>query len=137
MEMYKRILVATDGSDFSEEALKRALRMAKQNNGQVTAVCVASSTHAWALKDAMRQEAEKALDRARELAKQEGVSLATRIEEGYPFEEIVAAAEKLGSDLIVMGSHGHTGISKVLLGSVTERVIGIASCPVLVVKKEK
>jgi nucleotide-binding universal stress UspA family protein len=137
MEMYKKILVATDGSDSSEEALKKAFRIAKQNNGQVTAVCVASFTHAWALKNAMREEAEKTLERARELAGQEGVSLATRIEEGYPFEEIVEAAKKLHSDLIIMGSHGHTGITKVLLGSVTERVIGMAPCPVLVVKKER
>jgi len=138
LEMYKSILVATGGFDFSEKALEKALKIAKQNNGQVTAVCVASSTkHAWALKNAMRREAEKVLDRVREFARREGVSLALRIEEGYPFEGIVNAAKKLDSDLIVMASHGHTRFRKILLGSVTEQVIGTALCPVLVVLKKR
>jgi nucleotide-binding universal stress UspA family protein len=54
--------------------------------------------------------------------------------EGRPDEAIVKFAEDVGADLIVMGSHGRTGLSKILLGSVAERVIGQAACPVLVVK---
>jgi nucleotide-binding universal stress UspA family protein len=136
--MYKTILVATSGFDFSEEALEKALAIAGQNNGQVAAVCVSPPiTHAWALKDAMRREAEKVLDRVREFAMKKDVALALRIEEGYPFEGIVNAARKLGSDLIVMASHGHTRFRKMLVGSVTEQVIRTAPCPVLVVKKRE
>lgn len=133
---YKRILIATDGSEFSEEAVRRALALAKENNAQVTAVCVVYAVRTWALKDSIRQEAEKFLAQAQELAQQEGIFLRTRIEEGYPFEKIIEVAKELGSDLIVMGSHGHTGIGKIFLGSVTERVIGGAPCPVLVVPKK-
>nr|HID58254.1 universal stress protein [Desulfobacterales bacterium] len=134
---YKRILVATDGSEFSDEALRQAVSLAKKNNARLTAVSVAYTARPWVLKDAIRQEAEKALLRAKELAEQEGVVLRTRIEEGYPFEKIIEVAKELKSDLIVMGSHGHTGIGKILIGSVTERVIGGAPCPVLVAQKKE
>ena len=134
---YKRILVATDGSKFSEEAVRRALVLAKENNAQVTAVSVAYTDRAWALKDAVMEDAKRTLAQAQEIARQEGVPLRTRIEEGYPFEKIIEVAKELESDLIVMGSHGHTEIGKILIGSVTERVIGGAPCPVLVVQKKE
>jgi nucleotide-binding universal stress UspA family protein len=54
--------------------------------------------------------------------------------EGYPAEEIAALAQQRGVELIVMGTHGRTGMRKVLLGSVAERVIAIAPCPVLTVR---
>jgi nucleotide-binding universal stress UspA family protein len=136
--MYKTILVAASVFDVSEEALEKALAIAGQNNGRVAAVCVSPPiTHAWALKDAMRREAEEVLDRVRGFAIKRGVELALRIERGYPFEGIVNAARKLGSDLIVMASHGHSRFKKMLVGSVTEQVIRTAPCPVLVVKKRE
>jgi nucleotide-binding universal stress UspA family protein len=137
MGMYQRILVATDGSEFSEEAVKKALALAKENSGtKVTAVCVAYTLRQWAFKNAIKEEAQKTLAQAKELADREGISLRIRLEEGYPFEKIVDVAKELNSDLIIMGSRGHTGIRKILLGSVTERVIGNAPCAVLVVTKE-
>jgi len=57
----------------------------------------------------------------------------TLLEEGVPYLKIVEAAKRLHCDLIVLGSHGHSGIEKILLGSVAERVIGISPVPVMVV----
>lgn len=137
MGTYKRILVATDGSEFSQEAVRRALALAKENSAEVTAVYVASTQRAWILKEALSREAKRILAQAKEFADREGVSLNTRIEEGYPFEQIIKVAKEINSDLIVIGSHGRTGMGKILVGSVTERVIGGAPCPVLVVQKER
>lgn len=137
MGTYKRILVATDGSEFSQEAVKRALALAKENSAEVIAVYVASTQRAWILKEALNQEAKRILAQAKEFADREGLSLKTRIEEGYPFEQIIKVAKEINSDLIIMGSHGRTGMRKILVGSVTERVIGGAPCPVLVVQKER
>lgn len=126
----KRILLATDGSPHSEAAAGTAGHFAKQAGLPVTVVSVVTSSHS----SARRQEAEQAVAGKVERLKAMGVDVEGRIVEGRPDEAIVKAAEDVAADLIVMGSHGRTGLIKVLLGSVAERVIGQASCPVLVVK---
>jgi nucleotide-binding universal stress UspA family protein len=68
-------------------------------------------------------------------AEKQGVTLETMILSGRPDEGIVKAAEFKGASLIIVGSHGRTGLKRLLMGSVAERVIGHAKCPVLVVKK--
>ncbi len=83
----------------------------------------------------LKEEGEKILSEVKELAGKEDVKVQTIIEEGIPFEEICEVARNSDGDLIVMGSHGRTGIGKVLIGSVTERVISRAHCPVLAVKQ--
>jgi nucleotide-binding universal stress UspA family protein len=66
----------------------------------------------------------------------EGITLETMVLRGKPDEAIVKAATAKEADLIVLGSHGRTGLRRLLMGSVAERVIGQAKCPVLVVKKK-
>ena len=75
-------------------------------------------------------------DRLSELAKSyqdSGVEVTATVADGMPYAAIVQGAKNLGASMIVMGTHGHTGVSRWLLGSVTERVVRMAPCPVLTV----
>lgn len=126
----KHILLATDGSSHSEAAADAAGGLAKRSGLPVTVVSVVTSSHS----DARRREAEQAVSAKVDHLKAMGVVASGKVVEGRPDEAIVKAAEDVDADLIVMGSHGRTGLAKVLLGSVAERVIGQAGCPVLVVK---
>lgn len=143
MDMYKKIVLAVDGSEVSKNALKHAVELAKENNGTLIAVHVIPPIDVTdievfkpeTLKRGLRKEGERILSEVIELAQKKGVKVQTIIEEGIPFEKICEVAENSDSDLIVMGSHGRTGIGKVFIGSVTERVISKTHCrPVLVVK---
>jgi nucleotide-binding universal stress UspA family protein len=126
----KRILLATDGSPYSEAAAGAAGHLAKQASLPVTVVSVTTSSHS----AARRKEAEQIVADKVERLKSMGLEAEGRVVEGRPDEAIVKIAEDVGADLIVMGSHGRTGLKKIMLGSVVERVIGQAGCPVLVVK---
>ncbi len=126
----KRLLLATDGSSHSEAAAGAAGHLAKQAGLPVTVVSVVTGSHS----EARRREAEHAVAAKVGRLQAMGVEAEGRVVEGRPDEAIVKAGEAVGADLIVLGSHGRTGLAKALLGSVAERVIGQASCPVLVVK---
>lgn len=128
----KCVLLATDGSPHSEAAAGAAGHLAKKAGLPVTVVSVVTSSHS----SARRQEALDAVTAKVLKLKSMGVAAEGKVVEGRPDEAIVKAAEEVGADLIVMGSHGRTGLVKVLLGSVAERVIGQAVCPVLVVKPQ-
>lgn len=126
----KRVLLATDGSSYSQAATDAAGRVAAQNGLPVSVVSVVTSSH----NDARRKEAEHAVSVALDHLRSLGLQAEGQVAEGRPDEAIVQAAEATGADLIVVGSRGRTGLTKVLMGSVAERVVGHASCPVLVVK---
>ncbi len=126
----KHILLATDGSDCSEAAAAIAGNIARQAGLPISVVSVVTSSHS----DARRKAAQDAVASKVERLKGQGLQAEGLVVEGRPDEAIVKAAEDVGADLIVMGSHGRTGLKKILLGSVAERVIGHATCPILVVK---
>ena len=79
----------------------------------------------------MRDAARERLEELREKGTAEGVEIAVHLREGNSAEGISAAANEIGADLIVMGTRGNTGLKHVLLGSVAERTIRLAPCPVL------
>lgn len=126
----KRILLATDGSSHSESALESAGQFALHAGLPVSVVSVVTSSHS----EERRKEAERAVAASLQRMQALGVHAEGTVAEGRPDEAIVKAAESAGADLIVVGSHGRTGLTKILLGSVAQRVIGHAACPVLVVK---
>jgi len=126
----KQLLLATDGSPCSEAAAGAAGHLAKASKLPVAVVSVVTASQ----NDARRREAQEAVAATVARLAAMGVTAEGRVLEGRPDEAIVKAAEEAGADLIVMGSHGRTGLKKVLLGSVVERVIGQTPCPVLVVK---
>ena len=126
----KHILLATDGSQYSEAAAGAAGHLARQAGLPVTVVSVTTASHS----DSRCKEAELAVAATVERLKGMGLKAEGRVVQGRPDEAIVKLAEAIGADLIVMGSHGRTGLNKILLGSVVERVIGQAACPVLVAR---
>lgn len=144
----KNILIATDGSRYSFAAAEEAIGIAKRCNSNLIVVAAVHSEalssispdtgYTQSQQEAIaRQElyrAEKNIAGVKELAEKEGIHAEGLIVEGRPYEAIADAARDRKIDLIVVGSHGRTGISRLLMGSVTERVIGHADSAVLVVK---
>ena len=126
---FKRLLFASDGSAFSEAAWTEALLLAKTMGSALIGVAVATSERDIPVATKVVRNLEAA-------ASQQGIALDTMIPVGRPEEGIVKAAEFKGASLIIVGSHGRTGLKRLLMGSVAERVIGDAKCPVLVVKKK-
>ncbi len=141
--MFKNILVATDGSEYSLMAVKYAIKLAKENNAKLTAIYVANIRGEFGLLRAVtkgmdkiiEEEAMKILTNVKNMAKEEGVNVELVFRKGVPSNEILKVADEIKADLIVLGSRGLSGIEKILVGSVTERVIANAKCPVLVINK--
>jgi nucleotide-binding universal stress UspA family protein len=126
---FKSLLVASDGSPFSEAAWTAALSLAKTMGSALIGVAVAASDR----DIPVATEVVRGLEAA---ASEQGIALDTMVPMGRPEEGIVKAADFKGASLIIVGSHGRTGLKRLLMGSVAERVIGDAKCPVLVVKKK-
>jgi nucleotide-binding universal stress UspA family protein len=143
----ERILCPTDFSEFSRRALTRAVGLAGWFDARVTALHVAPPP-AWALPAAayaapvampatLARAAGSA--EARELERfvepflGEGVPVELKLVEGEPWREIQSVAEALPADLVVMGTHGRSGVGRLLLGSVAEKVLRRVPCPVLTV----
>lgn len=133
------ILLAVDGSKYSDVAVDRAISMA-QDYGSVLKVLSVVDVPAEAYAEApdavdkLVEEARKLTQKVEGRAKSAGIKTDSFVKVGDPHEKIVDTAKELGADTICMGSHGRTGLKRLLMGSVTEKVIGNAPCPVLVVK---
>ena len=145
---FKNILVATDGSRHAMAAASEAIGIAKKNNSKLIVLAVVPSesiqpmdiVHSQMsrvnIAEAEMQEAEKNAKTVKEAAQKEGVAVEAFVMGGKPSEAIVQTAKEKNVDVIMLGSHGKTGIDKLLMGSVAERVIILASCAVLVVKNK-
>jgi nucleotide-binding universal stress UspA family protein len=125
---FQRLLLATDGSPYSEAAWGEALALARAWSSQLLAVSVARDEGEF-------PGAQEILERLQVEADQEGIPLTTSLLQGAPDQAIIQAAQAYRADLLILGSHGRTGLKRLLMGSVTEQVIGRAPCPVLVVKR--
>ena len=123
----KGIVLPIDGSRYSEAAAVTVSNLVKQCNAPVTIVAVA-------IDERLRGDSEAHAEQVRQLMSDNGLSVKVDVRVGRAEEEIVASAKENGADLIVMGSHGRTGLDRLLVGSVSERVIGTSECPVMVVK---
>ncbi|GAB4270342.1 MAG: universal stress protein [Deferrisomatales bacterium] len=141
----KTILIPLDGSDLSEQALDAALPLAEAFGAEILFLGVIDLTagmydvYAEAfnpvdLKAQLESFLETALDRAKARAEARGARARRFLRVGVPHDEIARLAEEEGADLVVMTTHGRKGLSHLLLGSVTEKVIRTAPCPVLVVR---
>lgn len=143
MEKMKKILIPTDGSDCSLRATTFAINFAKNCNAEIYAIYVVDTiileelTRAIGTKDVekeLKEKGEHYLDYVVESAEKEGIKAEAIIAKGEPHDQIVFFAKTKGIDMIVMGSYGRRGTKRILIGSVTSRVIEYAPCPVLVVK---
>ena len=135
----ERILVALDGSAFSDAAVDQAISLGGICNSEIFVISVVDlypeqMEVAPALLEKMSQEVRQLLDHAKEKVDTANIPCETIVHMGgKPHEFIVQEAREKEIDLIVMGTHGRSGIKRVLLGSVAQNVIGHAPCPVLVV----
>ncbi|CAB1083775.1 hypothetical protein D1AOALGA4SA_11311 [Olavius algarvensis Delta 1 endosymbiont] len=135
----ERILVAVDGSAFSDMAVDQAISLGRICNSEIFVISVVDlypeqMEVAPALVEKMSAEVRDHLDKAKQKVDEAGIVCETIVHMGgNPHEYIVQEAKDKGIDLICMGTHGRSGIKRILLGSVAQSVIGHAPCPVLVV----
>ncbi|ADW21587.1 universal stress protein [Thermus scotoductus] len=141
--MYRSLLLPTDGSPAAEAGVKEGLRLAKALGARVAFLYVLEPVgprlflgpetlpYYQALVEDMRKEGMAALDRATRMAEELGVGFEAHLLEGRAAEVILKEAGK--HDLLVMATHGRTGLDAVLLGSVTQEVVRRSPKPVLVV----
>ena len=143
--MYKHILIATDGPELAGKAVTTGLALANKLKAEITAVTVTEPWEAIVAGDmalgfpyreyqkGAAEHAARILAAVSDAAKGSDLDCATvHVPERYPAEGIVDCANEKGCDLIVMASHGRRGLSKLLLGSETTRVLAHSSVPVLV-----
>jgi nucleotide-binding universal stress UspA family protein len=127
---FDRLLIASDGSLCSQAAAATALAIARERESKLFGVSVAPEEDEIA-------RAQGIIQQLLTMANQAGIPFQGSVPQGQPADDgIIQAAIKNEVDLIVMSSHGRTGLKRLLMGSVTERVIGQTPCPVLVVKKK-
>ena len=142
--MFKHILVATDGSDLATDAVKQASQLAQTLKAKITIVTVSSMPSMFFGPDVwspiMYEDIAKAIVEHSEATLQKAAKLCTgdvdtvAVENASAADGIVETAERVGSDLIVMGSHGYRGINRLLLGSQASKVLSLAKGAVLIVK---
>lgn len=145
--MFKHILVPTDGSPLSQEAVTQAVSFAKDAGARITFFCAGQANPAIyfgvgaifdeqtpnKFREMARSTAQDILDAAKSLAEETGVECDTLVLfSGAPYEAIIEAANRNGCDLIYMASHGRRGIDALLLGSETQKVLTHSKIPVLV-----
>jgi len=145
--MYKHVLVAVDGSDTSNLALQESIKLAKEQQAALRLVHVVDETPmymtmdtAFALGDfqkAIREAGQKVLATCAATARQAGVEVDTKfivLQTQRICDAIIEEAKRWPADLIVIGTHGRHGFNHLLLGSVAEGVIRLATSPVLVIR---
>ncbi len=147
--MYQKILLPTDGSKYAEKAAEHAIWIAGQSGADVIALNVVDTSSLVGLPaedltvrvtEILKEEAKKSLDIIEEMMSEliktqdlKNIKLIKESKEGSPADVILKTVEKEGIDLIVMGTSGKHGLDRFLLGSVTEKVVRSAKCPVLAV----
>ena len=146
MNRTRRILHPTDFSPASRRALDKAIELAKQNKAELLLVHV-NSVVAYVtgedytsqalyekLESTAKREAESGMSALIKKAQKAKIKVKSLLLKGTPYNQIARVAKSRRADLIIMGTHGRTGFSKFFLGSVAERVIATAHCPVLAVR---
>lgn len=136
---WQKILLATDGSKYSHTAAEKAIDVAKSYGSELTILSVVDvpaefygeDPEAW---DRMISKAKEYAGKAKQQAEMAGVKAEAIVRQAEAFQAITGIAKEQKINAIIMGSHGRTGLKRLLMGSVTEKVIGYAPCPVLIVK---
>ena len=148
--MFKHILLPTDGSKLSDRAVQRGMQFAKEINARVTALHVVpefrmvveegfvspmSAELKKRFENESQQHARKMLAKVEKTADEAGVKCeSVSVVSDYPYQQIIEIAKKKKCDLIMMASHGRRGLSSLLLGSETAKVLTHSKIPVLVVR---
>lgn len=143
----QKILLATDGSDYSLESLRKVIPMAKALQAELTILAVAeeipllrgtegmSKKEFDALINSINREAEQGLERARQLFEEANIKVNKVLRAGKPAEVIIEEAEKGNFDLVILGDSGGGGIKELFLGSVSNKVVHQVKRDVMIVKR--
>lgn len=143
MAAIRKILVPTDFSPHSDQAMGYAVMMAKAFKARILLVHVVDS-FTYSVTDTLKVTdhivilktvARSLLENARKMIQKRGLSVEANLLTGVPYREILKKARQAGADMIVMGTHGRTGVEYFLLGSVAEKVVRLSSCPVVTVRR--
>ena len=143
----RRILHATDFSKASARALDEAVSLAKQNHAELLVVHVIEPVGQYAagedfggaelymkIEEAAEQDAQRSMQKLMLKLKQARVNAKSLLLKGLAHEQIVKAARSRKANMVVIGTHGRTGLSKLFMGSVAGKVVSLASCPVVTVR---
>ncbi|WP_302079951.1 universal stress protein [Salinibaculum rarum] len=138
--MYDQILVPTDGSEGSAHVALQAIDLAEQYGAAIHVLYVVDDSVRSILhdigsqSDSLEQKAETAIERVTKMASVHGVEAVGEVREGDPADEILAYADEIAADAIVAGTHGRSGVERRLIGSVAERLVRHANCPVMTIR---
>lgn len=143
----KSILVPTDFSEYADKAIKQAAEIAEVNNSKIYLLhvvhwpqqcvvdyCISNELIRDIYERSKKEATKKMQEEVAKISRSAKIDVVFEVKAGIPHQEILKEQEEKKNDLIVIASHGRTGIMKVLLGSVAERVLREAKCPVLLVR---
>jgi len=150
---YKKIMIATDGSDCFNLAIDKGIELARLSGGTVYAVYVMSTAYSfdmdggayssvgtnpyWAsIRKALKNQGQQAVDYIKDLGKIKGVNVESVMLEGNPADELIRYAEDNKMDIVIMGTHGKTGLDRIFMGSVAGNLVRHSKVPVMVVGKK-
>ncbi len=143
----RQILVPIDFSEHADSILEWAIHLAEEHGSHLTLLHAYHSPVEFQQLEGtylpadfwttVKNEAEQSLESHAQRVRAAGVPVDVVVREGYPATVIEECADEIGADLIVIGTRGHTGLKHLLLGSIAERVVQKAHCPVLTVKTKE
>jgi len=147
MSARKLILVPTDSSEHSDRAIQKAADIAEENNARLCLLhvvdqmeqcaigyCISAETMQQIQSDSAKAATRKMQEEARRILRSKKIDVTFDVKVGIPCAEILKEQADRKADLIVIGSHGRTGIARSLIGSVAEMVMRLSKCPVLLVR---
>lgn len=145
-KLYEKILIATDGSEYTKNAVDYGIDLAKNTGAKLFTIYVVDTAAfasipmdaAWeGMYGLLKQEGDEAIKYVAERAETEGLEVEGNLIEGHPADEIIKYSEKNSISVIIMGTLGKSGLDRFLLGSVAEKVVRNSKIPVLVVHAKK
>ena len=138
--MFENVLIPTDGSDPARKAMETGIDLAAEHDATVHGLYTVEPTYAaesGQVTETLQRKGERIVSDVAEAAEARGLAAVTEVWTGTPHEEILDYAAENDIDVIVMGTHGRTGLGRYLLGSVTQKVVRLSEVPVLTVQASK
>ncbi|MFD1588882.1 universal stress protein [Halorientalis brevis] len=138
--MYERILIPTDGSTGTAHVAMQAIDLAEQYGSTLHVLNVVDTDVGSMLSDIqetaeeLEQQGQRAVERVETMAEIHGVDAETDVVQGDPADQILEYADEIDADAIVAGTHGRSGVKRQLIGSVAERLVRHANCPVMTIR---
>ena len=150
---YKKIMIATDGSDCSNLAIEKGIALARLSGGTVYAVYVMSTVYLFdmdggayssvgtnpyweSIREAFKNQGQQAVDDVKGLGEEKVIKVKAILLEGNPSNELIRYADEEKMDIVIMGTLGKTGLDRILLGSVAGNLVRHSKVPVMVVGKK-